>query len=203
LLEIGAGRGDLAAMLVTSGWRVTAVEPSTAACRHLEARGIDARCGTLGEVELEREAYGAALFNHSLEHVPDPLDSLRRVREALRSGGPLLITVPNFGGWQRRAFGSRWFHLDVPRHRMHFSPDAMRRLLDRAGFRLLELVTSSSAIGLAGSLQYAFFGRCLFPDGLGLRIASGAAASLWPASVLADRVAGSGDLIHVVAQRND
>jgi SAM-dependent methyltransferase len=203
LLEVGPGRGDLAAMLVMWGWQVTAVEPSAAACRHLEARGIDARCGTLADVDLERDTYDVAFFNHALEHVSDPLEALRCIRSTLRPRGLLLITVPNFECWQRRIFGSRWFHLELPRHRVHFSLEAMRRLVDRAGFQLLELGTSSSAVGLPASLQYALFGRCLFPHGLSLRLATGGAAVLWPVAAMANSIAGSSDLIHVAARRND
>ena len=41
---------------------------------------------------------------------------------ALRPGGLVLITVPNFAWWQRRRFGNRWYHLDLPRHRVHLTP---------------------------------------------------------------------------------
>ena len=42
-------------------------------------------------------------------------------RDSAPAGGLVSITVPNFGSWQARRFGSRWFHLDLPRHRVHFT----------------------------------------------------------------------------------
>ncbi len=53
---------------------------------------------------------------------------------ALRPGGVVCISVPNFGCWQARRFGSRWFHLDVPRHRTHFTAASLTRALEAAGF---------------------------------------------------------------------
>ena len=200
LLDVGAGRGDLAAHFAGRGWSVTAVEPSQQACEVLAARGIDARCGTLGDVELESDTYDAATFNHALEHVTDPLADLGRTAGALAPGGLVLISVPNFGGWQRRRFGSCWFHLDLPRHRVHFSETALRAVLERAGFEPLELSTSTSGVGLAASVQYAIFGGCLFPHGLKLRLASLAALALWPLARVFDAF-GGGDVLHAVARR--
>ena len=132
-LDVGCGRGDLAAVLVERGWRVTGVEPSADACAVRGSRGVDARQGTLADVELEPGAYAGAVFQHSLEHVTDPVADLRLVRGRAAPGGVVSITVPNFGSWQARRFGSRWFHLDLPRHRVHFTPQGCAPRSSAAG----------------------------------------------------------------------
>jgi SAM-dependent methyltransferase len=200
-VDIGCGRGDLAASLIGHGWRMTGVEPSPEAAENARARGVDVRVGTLADVELEPGGYDAALFQHSLEHTVDPVDDLTRVRAALSAHGLAAITVPNFSNWQAVRWGSRWYHLDVPRHRVHFTSEGLSRLLDRAGFELLELHTSTSAVGLPASLQYALAGRCLFPDGLALRVATGLCTLALPLAVIADRIGGGGDQLHVLARR--
>ena len=201
LLDVGCGRGDLGAYLIARGWTVTGIEPAANAAEAARARGLDARRGTLDDVELEAGAYDAAVFRHSLEHVTDPVGALRRVREALRPGGLVLISVPNFGCWQRRRFGSRWYHLDLPRHRVHFTADALSQVLLRAGFDSPELGTSTSSVGLPASIQYAIAGRCLFASGMALRVASMLASLTWPASRLADAVGGGGDVLDASARR--
>lgn len=200
-LDVGCGRGDLAALLARHGWAMTGIEPSPAACEVAGARGIDVRCGTLQSVALEPEHYNAAVFRHSLEHTGDPLQGLRAVAEALAPGGVVLISVPNFASWQARRFAGRWFHLDVPRHRVHFTPVALRCALEIAGLEVLSISTSSSAMGLPASVQYALCGRCLFPDGLALRIATGLCALTLPLTVTLDRLAGPGDTLHAGARR--
>lgn len=202
LLDVGCGRGDLGAYLIARGWTVTGIEPSPNAAEAARARGLDARCGTLDDVELEAGAYDAAVFRHSLEHVADPVEALQRVRNALRLGGLVLISVPNFGCWQRGRFGSRWYHLDLPRHRVHFTDAGLASALGRAGFKRPELSTSTSSVGLPASIQYALAGRCLFPGGLPLRIAVGLCALGWPVSRLADGAGGGGDVLDAVAWRN-
>jgi SAM-dependent methyltransferase len=200
LVDVGCGRGDLGALLVERGWRVTGIDPSPNACATARAGGIDARVGTIEDVELEPEAYDAAVFRHSLEHMSDPLGALRRAREALRPGGLVLISVPNFGSWQRHRFGGRWYHLDLPRHRVLFTSAALLRVLERASLEPSSTATSTSPVGLPASIQYALAGRCLFPRGLPLRVAVGLCALAWPGARLADRLGGGGDVFDVVAR---
>jgi len=200
-LDVGAGRGDLAAMLERRGWRMTAIEPAAGAVAQLRARGIDALEGVLGTVALGSEQFDFAVFQHSLEHTPDPVGDLRLAAAALRPGGLVLVSVPNFGSWQRRAFAGSWYHLDLPRHRTHFTADALRRALAAAGFGEARFARSSSAVGLPASVQYRLAGRCLFPDGMALRVATGLCALTLPVTWALDRIAGEGDTLHVVARK--
>ena len=109
--------------------------------------------------------------------------------------------MPNFGSWQRRLFRDCWYHLDLPRHRVHFTGATLERALRDAGFDEVVLTRSESAVGLPASLQYRLAGRCLFPDGLGLRIASGLCVLTLPLSALLDRLLGEGDTLQAVARR--
>ena len=198
LVDVGCGRGDVAALFVGRGWRVTGIDPSAAAIAVAVARGVEGRVGTLADVPLEPERYDAAVFQHSLEHTPDPNGDLERVRAALRPGGRALITVPNFASWQRRRFRSRWFHLDLPRHRTHFTPSGLRAAAGRAGFTVEAMTTSTSADGLPATVQYAVAGRCLFPAGLALRVAIGLCVLTLPIAAALNRIGGGGDQLHAV-----
>jgi SAM-dependent methyltransferase len=201
LLDVGCGRGDLASWFVRRGWRVSGVEPSAQACAVARGQGVRALTGTLEEVPLEPGRYDAACFRHSLEHVADPLSDLRLVYAALREGGVVIVIAPNFGGWQSRMFGGRWFSLDLPRHRFHFNARALRAMLERAGFERVQTASSSSSVGLPGSVQYALAGRCVFPSGIKQRIVVGLCAPMGPLIGAADRLAGDGDVLHAIAYR--
>ncbi len=198
-VDVGCGRGDLAAMFAGRGWRMVGVEPSPQACAVARERGIEAREGVLAGVELEPAAYDAALFRQSLEHTVDPVGDLRRVHPALVPDGIVAISVPNFGGWQSRRFGANWYHLDLPRHRTHFTARALDRALRSAGFDDVRVSTSTSLEGLWASLQYRAFGRCLFAGGLGLRVALAACLLGLPIARVANR--RGGDLLHAVARK--
>ncbi len=196
ILDVGCGRGDLGAELIERGWSVTGIEPSAAACEVAAARGIDVRQGTLDDAELEPGAYAAVSFRHSLEHVVDPVADLATVRRALAPGGLALVTVPAFDSGQARRFRSRWYHLDLPRHRTHFTRLGLVEAFTRAGLQPVELTGSTSVEGLPASVQYALVGHCLFPSGTALRLAVAASAALLPVT----RLAGP-DVLHGVARR--
>jgi SAM-dependent methyltransferase len=197
-LDVGAGRGDLSAMLQVRGWTMSAIEPSEAAAEAARGRGIDARVGVLATVALEPGAFDMVVFRHSLEHTLDPVEDLRCVHAAMRPGGLLLVSVPNFGCWQRRRLGSSWYHLDVPRHRVHFTSGALARAFELAGFALQEITTSTSAVGVWATLQYRVFGRCIVPPGLAMRAAEGLCALGLPVALVLDRLGGGGDTLHAV-----
>ena len=200
-LDVGCGRGDTAAGLVGDGWRMTGIEPSSRACAVARQRGVDAREGVLATAALEPCAYDAAIFQQSLEHTDDPVGDLRRTHAALRPGAVLAVSVPDNGSWQARRLGGHWYHLDLPRHRVHFTAPSLARALAEAGFTDVRTSTSTSAVGLWASLQYRVWGHCLFPEGLALRIAAGLCALGLPLVRTADRLAGGGDLLHATARR--
>src|SRR2546430_10461084 len=52
---------------------------------------------------------------------------LRECARRLAPGGLLIANVPNFSSWQSRFAGSKWTHLDVPRHLVHYTPQSMAR----------------------------------------------------------------------------
>lgn len=135
LLDAGAGRGRFVAAAREAGYEVRGIEPST--------RGVDAALAHYGVLleqspveaaEVPEGSVDAVTLWHVLEHVDDPRAALRTIRSWLRPGGALLIGVPNLASVQAAVGGRRWYHLDVPRHRTHFTANGLRTLLRAEGF---------------------------------------------------------------------
>jgi SAM-dependent methyltransferase len=161
LLDVGCGRGDLAAGFLRYGWQVDGLDVSSSAVESARAIGVAAIRGTLDDAPWTGESFDAVLFSHSLEHIHDPLAALMRAHELLRPGGALAVAVPDWGSRQRRIFGSRWYPLDLPRHLQHFERNSLGSAVERAGFVVSSTHRSVSTFGLVGSLQYAIFGRLI------------------------------------------
>jgi SAM-dependent methyltransferase len=199
LLDVGSGRGDLGVTLASRGWRVTGLEPSPDACAAASARGVPTVQGTLTTADDLDGGYDAIVFQHSLEHVTEPLEDLRVARKLLRDGGLALISLPNFGSWQARRFGTSWFHLDLPRHRSHFTATGLETLLRRAGFGDIRTTTSTTADGLPMSVQYRRYGERRYRSGASAYAVTALSLAGAPLTALADRVQGGGDVLHAVA----
>jgi len=201
LLDVGCGRGDLGATFARRGWRVSGVDPSADACAAARAQGVDARPGTLESVEFAPGSFDAVVMSHSLEHVLDPLADLTRIHRDMRPGGLIVISVPNFASWQRARFGASWFHLDLPRHRTHFTPRSLAHALTSSGFDLVSVQSATDGGSLLASLQYWAAGRLLLARGLSAWMGYGIGALLTPLAALADRMLGEGPLLHAIARR--
>jgi 2-polyprenyl-3-methyl-5-hydroxy-6-metoxy-1,4-benzoquinol methylase len=201
LLDVGCGRGDLGAAFARRGWRVSGVDPSAEACAAARRQGVDARPGTLESVEFEAGSFDAVVMSHSLEHVPDPRAELARIHRLLRPGGSILISLPNFASWQRERFGSLWFHLDLPRHRTHFTPHSLAHALTTTEFELVSVKSASDSGSLLATLQYSVAGRLLFAHGLAAWVGYGIGGLLSPVTRLVDHARGEGPLLHAVGRR--
>ena len=93
----------------------------------------------------------AATLWHVLEHVDDPGLELESIVPWLRTGGLLLVGVPNLASLQARVGGPRWYHLDVPRHRTHFTVRGLEALLRAHGLEpvsVQHVLTEHNPFGL-------------------------------------------------------
>ncbi len=94
----------------------------------------DLRAAEVEDAGWEAGSFDAVTLYHCLEHVPDPIRTLRTARSLLRPGGVLLVEVPNFGALWRRVFGRFWFPLLIPQHLVHFELPVLRDAVGRAGW---------------------------------------------------------------------
>ena len=112
----------------------------TCASLGYQAEGIDPspRGQAVTKATIEEHStrdLDAVVMWHSLEHVPDPAAAMARAREMLRPGGVLVVGAPNIASLQASVGGRAWFHLDLPRHRTHFTPAGLRALMSRSGIQ--------------------------------------------------------------------
>lgn len=136
VLEVGSGPGLMLAAFKRRGWRVLGVERNEAAAETGRTRfGVEIVSTPIEKLPAEARFDLIVLFQ-VLEHIGEPVALLVECGKRLASGGTLIINVPNFGSWQARFARSKWLHLDVPRHLVHYTPQTLAATLDRAGLKL-------------------------------------------------------------------
>lgn len=201
LLDVGCGNGWVAEMFVAEGWEAVGIEPTEIGCAQTAARGIEVHEGTINAVDLPAESFDAILFFHVLEHTVDPRTDLRRALELLKPGGTLMIGVPNFGCWQRKAFGTHWLMLELPRHRSHFTPEGLRQLLESEDLEIQAWTTGTSLTTLPASIQIKLFGHMRTTGPLVSRLFAALALPLLPPTALYNRLRGGGEILNFVATK--
>ena len=125
VLDVGAGDGTLVESFVRHGRDAVGLEP--------HASGPRMRATEIEDMDGE---WAAVIFWHSLEHLRRPAEALSHAAKLLVPGGMLVVAVPNAASLQARAFGDRWFALDLPRHLVHLSPQALLSKVEDLGLRV-------------------------------------------------------------------
>ncbi len=141
VLDVGCGPGWLLHQMRRRGWETHGIERSAAAAEHAQnALNLDVRARNLDELVDEGVSYDAVVLWHVVEHVHGPARTLHDVARLLRTGGVLMIAVPDLRSLEARIGKADWFHLDVPRHLFHFTSATLTHLLSDAGLETREVV---------------------------------------------------------------
>ena len=159
LLDVGAGTGIFMHLARERGWTPHGVDicPLTAEKAEQEF-GLQIAVGPFEQHHFDGRRFDAVTMLDVLEHVVDPLASLRRVHALLRPGGAVAIAVPNqrslltmLVGAYARAGGPKandlLLRLYVPPHLHYFTPATLRRMVTTAGFRVVELRQGAVYLG--------------------------------------------------------
>jgi SAM-dependent methyltransferase len=129
-LDYGCGTGGLITYLLGRGVGAVGFEQGWSVPR-LQARGVP----IIAEEQLEAHAgrYDVVTAIEVLEHTPDPVAELRRMRSLLAPGGLLFITTGNAAPYRERL--ADWRYVIPEIHISFFEPQSMRTAMEKAGLR--------------------------------------------------------------------
>lgn len=151
-LDFGAGSGAFARAMAASGYTSVGLEPFSLGAT-VEEPNLQLVQGPLATHAATLGRFDVITMWHVLEHLDDPVPVLRQLAGLLTPMGALVICVPNERSWQRRAFPRSWFHLDPPRHLIHFDDATLRATLERAGLVVADSVAFVPEYGTSGWVQ--------------------------------------------------
>jgi len=150
MLELGCGCGELLRGAMNRGWSARGVEMTDGFIRVAIAHGVPIERSPIESCKSLDETYDVVMLAAILEHLYDPMETLLRIKNAVRPGGLLFIDVPNeaslsmqIGNLYMRARGRDWaINLSPtfpPFHVVGFSPPSLRRALNEVGFEVYKL----------------------------------------------------------------
>lgn len=170
LLEVGTGAGLLLKAAERAGWAVGGVELSVDGAAFARERlGLDVRLERAEAMTFPPESFDAAIMSEVIEHLFDPPLVLRAIHRALKPGGLLVITTPNFAALSRHILGAQWSVLNPLEHLYYFTGSTLGRMLAASGFEVREsrpllplqpsFVMNANATHRPGSWRAARYGR--------------------------------------------
>ncbi|MDY0780480.1 class I SAM-dependent methyltransferase [Tenacibaculum sp. IB213877] len=133
LLDIGSGTGDFLITCKNNGWQVKGVEPNE------KARNISLTKNLVINSSLEEikhEKFDVITLWHVLEHVPNLIEYITKIKSLLKDDGVLIIAVPNYKSYDAKYYKQFWAAYDVPRHVWHFSKNSIKKIFSDFNMKL-------------------------------------------------------------------
>ena len=164
LLEVGCATGEfLRVCRQRFDWEVTGIEPNRNLSDALRQGGFQAVPSTLEEAALPAEGYDIVCLFNVLEHLWDPIYSLKRVNQSLMPGGIVVAELPTFDSWTRRFFGKYWFLYHLPRHLSHFTRKSLTSAMAECGFEKVDILQQFRPTVNILSFQYMVHDKIHLP----------------------------------------
>lgn len=146
MLDLGCGDGIVLHLAQRDGWEVHGVElyPEQVALVR-KTLGLDVETSDIESYQGTPASWDAVVLTHVLEHLPDPVAALRKIRDLLKPDGIGVLEFPNIDALDARVrrLLARW-HLHRRRYRPDYAPGHVQEFCrrsfalaaERAGLRL-------------------------------------------------------------------
>ena len=147
LLEVGCGQGDCLLEAQARGFVVSGVEfnPDSVAIANKRLGSAAVKTGTLEDAGFSAASFDVVVMADVLEHVNDPVVTLRLVHALLRPGGLLFLATPSLASWSARLMGSHWMEYKVE-HLFYFNPQTIRLALEKADFQQIVVARNTKVL---------------------------------------------------------
>ncbi len=139
LLDYGCGVGVFTARAERAGWTVAGIELSNAARAKANEKLRSSSVVRSRDELSESTTYDVVTLFHVLEHLDDPVETLRWIRSKMNAGGALIVAVPNHESPDAKHYGPFWAAWDVPIHYWHFSKTSVAELAKTTGWFVSEV----------------------------------------------------------------
>lgn len=143
LLDVGCGAGGQLYHLQEMGWRVSGTEPDPKAVTVArELLGTDyVYEGSLEDAGFNENTFDAVISNHVLEHLSDPLETLKECHRVMKPGAQITFATPHIESLGSHYFKEYWRGLEIPRHLFLFTTKSLEEMAQRAGFKNIRVLT--------------------------------------------------------------
>lgn len=139
LLDVGCALGDCLLEAKRLGWKeAEGIEVSDYAYQFAKDRGLNVRLGTINGNSYKPSTFDVVTYQDVIEHIPDPVNELKKIYRIIKLGGIVFLVTPDIGGIWSRLLGPLWYHYKPHEHLTYFSQKSISRALREAGFTNIE-----------------------------------------------------------------
>ena len=147
VLEIGCGAGVLLGEMKVRGANVRGCEIDKISSEVANAALGEQLVTNVDATEYLKnndQFFDLIVISHVLEHLRNPAEVLKMLKNSMKADGALLVVVPNLDGAPGTILRKYWGYWQVPVHLTHFNTDTLSYLFENCGFRI-EVVATRNA----------------------------------------------------------
>lgn len=137
ILDYGCGTGDFIHSANKAGWQAFGYEPDNSAREIARSKNNNLILDSINNLPNDIDVITAW---HVVEHISDLKNSLKGLKKKLKSGGHLIVAVPNHKSYDAKVYKEYWAAYDVPRHLYHFDHTSMEFLAKKLKLRITEIL---------------------------------------------------------------
>lgn len=174
LLEVGTGAGLFLKAASRAGWEASGLELSGEGAAFARDRlGLDVRQERAEAMSFGAGAFDVAVMFDVIEHLFDPRAVLEATRRALKPGGILVVSTPNFNALSRFVLGVDWAVLSPLEHTHYYTERTLAAILKACGFGPMRSIRRFAGWGPIETMNYRYTHA---PDGVRARALAALAA---------------------------
>ena len=152
ILDVGCGKGILLHKMKESGFEnVFGIDPFIDETITYP-NGLKILRKNFDELEGN---FDFIMFNHSFEHMENPLDVIKQSNKLLEKNKYLLLRIPVADSYAFNNYRENWCSLDAPRHLFLHTKKSIEILAKNSGFEIKKINYDSRSWQLWGSEQYS------------------------------------------------
>ena len=139
VLDLGCGMGFFLLEMQKEGYYVQGLDISEYAA-DIATNKLNTRIfsGDLSDISFEHKQFDIVTFWDVLEHLYNPVKSLKEVSRIIKQNGVLIIETLNISSLTARVLKEKWPLYFPPYHLYYYNRKSISRLLEKTGFEIVK-----------------------------------------------------------------
>lgn len=138
LLDVGFGDGKFLNDAESIGWKTLGIDIDNKVISNALEIGLNVKQANIEDLGKD-EIFNYITLSHVIEHLHDPITTIRSLHDLLDSGGKLWIQTPNINAYSHSETKINWRGIEAPRHLVLFNHQSLKKLLLECGFEKVSI----------------------------------------------------------------
>ena len=135
-LDIGCGFGESLFYLKHNQCEAYGIEADKNVLKMAEKYDLNIKVGLFESTYYENDFFDYVTMTQVLEHMVNPVETIKGVHDILKPNGHLIFSVPNSQSIMAKFLKRKWINWHIPYHQQHFTKNSIIKLAQECGFEV-------------------------------------------------------------------